>query len=331
MNLINKLKQLLLRGEDSPAVKVATPSDLAGQSPSTAVPQEKGKEPQGEVLNCVGGESGCEIRPPVKSTTVRPRNNVELRDDLLSAIISDLQPHHFSSPSKVVAGVVLWLSPNCDKQLTEALRSMASENFYGELRVKLRNVGLGCSKGIALELKVSEERMRQARPLFEEVGLELQMLGERKAPIKLVIRAETGYTWEEEYVLRPGDNQGKPFFLGRCRQTKLPNGLMRTNHIAFIGLEEDNDPKYQINSYVSRSTAIIMYDKDREAFCIARSDAHGCSRVAMLIHRITEDGQLQVITLSVPRTYYQLQHDDMLVINKEISLSIGLQPDEEVL
>lgn len=331
MNFINKLKQLLLGGDDMPSEKAAIPSDLAEKSPSTAVSPEKRKESQGEVLNCVGGEAGCKIRPQVKSTTIRPRNNVELRDDLLSAIVSDLQPHHFASPSKVVAGVVLWIGPNCDKQLTEALRSMASESFYGELRIKLRNVGLDCSKGIALELKVSEEWRRQARPLFEEVGLELQMLGERKAPIKLVIRAETGYTWEEEYVLRPGDNQGKPFFLGRCRQTKLPNGLMRTNHIAFIGLEEDNDPKYQINSYVSRSTAIIMYDKARETFCIARSDAHGCSRVSMLIHRTTEDGQLQIISLSVPRTYYQLQHDDMLVINKEISLHIGLQPDEEAL
>lgn len=320
MNLINKLKQLLLGGDDN---------SLAGQAakPSYLV----GLVPQSEASNRARGETMHEAPPQVKPTTVRPRNNVELRDDLLSAIVSDLQPHHFARPSKVVAGIVLWLSPDCDKQLAEALRALASETFYSELRVKLQNVGLSCSKGIALDLKVNEDRMRQARPLFQEVGLELQMLGERKAPIKLIVRAETGYTWEEEYVLRPGDNQGKPFFMGRCRQTKLPNGLMRTNHIAFIGLEEDNDPKYQINSYVSRSTAIIMYDKAREAFCIARSDAHGCSRLSMIIHRTTEDGQLQSISLSVPRNFYQLQHDDMIVINKEISLHIGLQPDEESL
>lgn len=331
MNFINKLKQLLLGGEDSPAGQAAKPRDMAEQAPSTAASEGAGQELQGEASSPSGEETKHEDPPQVKPTTTRPRNNVELRDDLLGAIVSDLQPHHFARSPKVVAGVVLWISPSCDKQLAEALRAMASEDFYSELRVKLQNVNLGCGKSLSLEIKVSEERMRQARPLFEEVGLELQMLGERRAPIKLIVRAETGYTWQEEYVLRPGDNQGKPFFLGRCRQVKLPNGLMRTNHIAFIGLEEDNDPKYQINSYVSRSTAIIMYDKAREAFCIARSDAHGCSRLSMLIHRTTEDGQLQSIALSVPRKYYQLQHDDMIVINKEISLHIELQPDDEAL
>lgn len=327
MNIIHKLKNFLTGDDDSLAEQSTKSRTLVGEVSPIASPQDEEQGLQGETTI----EARHKAPPKTNPTVLRPRNNVELRDDLLSAIVSDLQPHHFAQPPKIVSGLVLWISPTCDKQLAEALRAMASEDFYSDLRVKLQNVGLGCSKGLALELKVNEERRRHVRPLFEEVGLELQMLGERKAPTKLIVRAEMGYTWEEEYVLRPGDNQGKPFFLGRCRQVSLPNGLMRTNHIAFIGLEEDNDPKYQINSYVSRSTAIIMYDKAHEAFCIARSDAHGCSRLSMFIHRTTEDGQLQSITLSVPRKFYQLQHDDMIVINKKISLHVDLQPDEEAL
>lgn len=327
MNLINKLKQLLFGNDDTLAQSESKTCGQMKQNKDSSLASGEGQEQQGEARASIRHEAS----PQPRSVTTRPHNNVDLRDDLLSAIISDLQPHHFARPTKVVAGVVLWISNNCDKQIAEALRSMASEDFYRDLRVKLQNVDLGCTKALSLEVKINEERMRQARPLFEGVGLEVQMLGERKAPIKLIIRAETGYTWEEEYVLRPSDNQGKPFFVGRCRQTKLPNGLLRTNHIAFIGLEEDNDPKYQINSYVSRSTAIIKYDKAREAFCIARSDAHGCSRLSMFIHRITEEGQLQSMTLSAPHQFYLLQHNDVIVINKEISLHIQLLPDQETL
>lgn len=143
-----------------------------------------------------------------------------------------------------------------------------SEEFIKQIKRTFKSKGIKYKEDFSLELITQSKLANSVTKLADGIGIELLTPTVIQKKIKAKIIATEGITWEKEYILEPTE---KNYFIGRCRNPKIENGPKLHNDIAFVGIEEKEEEQYKINNYVSRSHAIIVYDKDLGAYKIYRS------------------------------------------------------------
>ena len=93
------------------------------------------------------------------------------------------------------------------------------------------------------------------------------------------------------------------------------------NDIAFVGPEENDDPQYEVNRFVSRSIAKIIYNEKTGFFELMRSNLINNKQHVIKIVRIA-DG-VQQISINNTEVGYPLQDDDQIVFNDRVALLVN--------
>ena len=141
-------------------------------------------------------------------------------------------------------------------------------DFIKQIKRTLKSRGIAYKDSFTIEVLNNSDLTDKFTPIIDGVGVEVLIPGESMRKVRARVIATEGITWETEYILEPS---GKTYFIGRCKDPKIDNGPKIHNDIAFIGMEEKNEEQYQINNYISRAHAQIVFDKDLGAFKIYRS------------------------------------------------------------
>ncbi|WP_245957744.1 hypothetical protein U0035_00675 [Niabella yanshanensis] len=141
-------------------------------------------------------------------------------------------------------------------------------DFVKQIKRTLKSRNIAYKDNLSIEVLNNSALTDKVTPIIDGVGVEVLIPGESLRKIKARVIATEGITWEPEYLLEPS---GKTYFIGRCKNPKIDNGPKIHNDIAFIGREEKDEEQYQINNYISRAHAQIVFDKELGAFKIYRS------------------------------------------------------------
>ncbi len=141
-------------------------------------------------------------------------------------------------------------------------------DFIKQIKRTLKSRGIAYKDNFTVEVLNNSGLTDKVTPIIDGVGVEVLIPGESMRKVRARVIATEGITWETEYILEPS---GKTYFIGRCKDPKIDNGPKIHNDIAFIGMEEKSEEQYQINNYISRAHAQIVFDKDLGAFKIYRS------------------------------------------------------------
>ncbi len=150
-----------------------------------------------------------------------------------------------------------------------AVNALAKDaDFIRQIKRTLRSRNISYREDLAIETVSQSALTDQVTPIMDGVGVEVLIPGQSLRRIRARVVATEGITWEPEYILEP---TGKTYFIGRCKDPKIDNGPKIHNDIAFVGREEKDEEQYQINNYISRAHAQIVFDKDLGAFTIYRS------------------------------------------------------------
>lgn len=249
-------------------------------------------------------------------------NSIDLADAIENCIERSLQPYFFAAEPPTLSAVRLHLAPDSrEEHLPVALRATWTSERIAQLQANLRNKGIRFTQAFELLVQADSKAFDKHPHALDNVSVELLFREAVPEGLELVLRATTGYTWEPEYVLTPEGNDGRPYYMGRGRAPKIEGRPRRTNHIAFIDPTEDPNPAYAVNKHVSRATARIRYDVERQGFVIANEMGQGLLR----IFRDTAQRQGEEIKLNIPNHDYLLMHGDIIVINREVELSVELR------
>ena len=198
-----------------------------------------------------------------------------------------------------------------------------STDFIENLFRELEGSAIKFDTNLDIKLIYNSENIDQTALVNTNIGLEVLTPVETQVKYKGIIQINEGIAWQTEYVLEPEDN--KIYKIGRGKNPKLPNSLRISNDIAFVSLEEDPDIKHQINNNVSRSIAIIFYDKESNNFVLKRSELMNNLQHIIKVFSISPQGKFSESNLSHPSTNHILKDDDQIVINDKISMAFKKQ------
>ncbi|GAB3418057.1 hypothetical protein [Niabella aquatica] len=193
---------------------------------------------------------------------------------------------------------------------------MKDIDFVKQIKRTLKSKGVRYKDDLRVEVLHQSELTDKVTKITDGIGVEVLTPTEISRKIRARLIATEGITWESEYILEP---TGKPYFIGRCKDPKIDHGPKIHNDIAFVGIEEKNEALYQINNYVSRSHAYIVFDKETAAYKIYRSKFLNNPAHKIKIYN-TGLGDFTGISLTQPAVPHVLRNGDAICFNDKVVL-----------
>jgi hypothetical protein len=194
------------------------------------------------------------------------------------------------------------------------------EEFIKRIKRDFKSKGIKFKDDLSVEVLHESPLIDKVTKITEGIGVEALTPTETLKKINARIKATEGFTWEEEYILEP---TGKHYFIGRCKNPKIENGPKIHNDIAFIGIEEKDEEQYKINNYVSRSHALIVFDKEAGAYKIYRSRFMNNFSHKIKIYN-TGLNDYMGVSLSQPQVPHILRDGDSICFNDKIILEFSI-------
>ncbi|HUN03815.1 MAG TPA: hypothetical protein PLS00_13235, partial [Niabella sp.] len=194
------------------------------------------------------------------------------------------------------------------------------EEFIKRIKRDFKSKGIKFKDDLSVEVLHESPLMEKVTKITEGIGVEALTPTETLKKILARIKATEGITWEEEYILEP---TGKQYFIGRCKNPKIENGPKIHNDIAFIGIEENDEEQYKINNYVSRSHALIVFDKEAGAYKIYRSRFMNNFSHKIKIYN-TGLNDYEGVSLNQPQVPHILRDGDSICFNDKIILEFSI-------
>lgn len=193
------------------------------------------------------------------------------------------------------------------------------EDFIKRIKRDFKSKGIQFKNDFSVDIIYESKQLDKVTRITDVVGVEILTPAETLKKINAELKATEGITWEELYVLEP---TGKQYFIGRCKDPKVEHGPKIHNDIAFVGIEEKNEPQYEINNYVSRSHAIITFDKDLGAYKIYRSKFLNNPSHKIKIYNTVDD--YKEVSLTQSKVPHVLRNGDSICFNDKIVLEFTI-------
>ncbi|AHF17289.1 hypothetical protein [Niabella soli] len=198
---------------------------------------------------------------------MRIDNIEELKEITLGAISNTIRMLGYGDA--VVTGLVFHSAYKDNAVENVSLATLIKDgNYINRIKREFKSRGIQYKEDLLLELVHESPYADKVTVITEGIGVEVLTPKESLRKIKARVVATEGILWEPEYILEP---TGKHYFIGRCKDPKIENGPKIHNDIAFVGIEEKAEPQYKINNFISRSHAMIVFDKEIGAYKIYRS------------------------------------------------------------
>ncbi|MBO9620249.1 MAG: hypothetical protein J7539_14575 [Niabella sp.] len=210
-----------------------------------------------------------EERKPAATTSANSRidNIEELKEITLGAISNTIRMLGYGDA--VITGLVFHSAFKDNAIENVSLATLIKDrNYLNRIKREFKSRGIQYKEDLSLELIHESPYANKVTAVVEGIGVEVLTPKESLRKIKARVVATEGILWEPEYILEP---TGKHYFIGRCKDPKIENGPKIHNDIAFVGVEEKDEPQYKINNFVSRSHAVIVFDKEIGAYKLYRS------------------------------------------------------------
>lgn len=253
--------------------------------------------------------------PSVPVKQAAPDNIEELKEITIGAITRAIKMLGYGNT--VVSGLTFhsrFADSAVENVGLQAL--MKDADFVKQIKRTLKSKGVHYKDDLLVEVLHQSELTDKVTKITDGIGVEVLTPTEISRKIKARIVATEGITWEPEYILEP---TGKPYFIGRCKDPKIDNGPKIHNDIAFVGVEEKDEVQYQVNNYVSRSHAYIMFDKEVAAYKIYRSKFLNNPAHKIKIYN-TGLGDFSGTSLTQPTVPHVLRSGDAICFNDKVVL-----------
>lgn len=245
-------------------------------------------------------------------------NIVELNEVSIQAVINAMSAIKYSDVR--LSEIHLHLRREKQDPTSLAVESLyGSEKFMENLKYKLTDAGINYMDALKIKINYSSAQVDNFTKLAPDLSIQTLTFEDAKKLKKLIITALTGILWEKEIELVP---RKKPYFIGRCKMPDLDQSAKIINDIAFVGMEENDDPRYEVNRYVSRSIAKIVYNEKTGSFELMRSNLINNKQHVIKIVRI-QDG-VQSISVNTTEVAYPLRDDDQIVFNDKVALLVNV-------
>lgn len=258
------------------------------------------------------------IEPKASKPDEGISNIVELNEISIQAIINAMSAIKYSDVR--LSEIHFHLRKDKQDPTSLAVESLfGSEKFMENLKYKLTDAGIKYMDDIKVKINYSSAQVDNFTKLAPDLSIQTLTFEESKKLQKLNITALTGILWEKEIELTP---RKKPYFIGRCKMPELDRAAKIINDIAFVGPEENDEPQYEINRYVSRSIAKIVFNEKTGTFELMRSNLINNNQHKIKLIRIA-DG-VQQISINNTEVGYPLQDDDQIVFNDKVALLVNV-------
>jgi len=246
-------------------------------------------------------------------------NIEELKEITLGAITNTVRMLGYGKT--VVNGLVFHSAFTDSAVENVGLVSLVNDaEFIKRIKRDFKSKGIKYKEDFDVDVIHESERVGKVTKIAEGIGVEVITLGEALLKINAKVIATEGVTWESEYILEPG---GKQYFIGRCKDPKIENGPKIHNDIAFVGIEEKDDEQYRINNFISRSHAMIVFDKKMGAYKIYRSKFLNNPSHKIKIYN-TALNDFNGVTLGNANVPHVLKDGDSITFNDKIVLEFSL-------
>lgn len=194
------------------------------------------------------------------------------------------------------------------------------EGFIKRMKRDFKSKGIPYKEELSIDIIHESDRLGKVTKITDGIGVEVLTPNETMRKVNAKIVATEGFTWEPEYILEP---TGKQYFIGRCKNPKIENGPKIHNHIAFIGIEEKSEEQYNINNFISRSHAMIMFDKDIGAYKIYRSKFlnNPSHKIKIYNTALNDFSGINLSNINVPHV---LKDGDSITFNDKVVIEFSL-------
>ena len=195
------------------------------------------------------------------------------------------------------------------------------EDFIKRIKREFKAKGIKYNDDFNVDVIHESERVNRVTKITDGIGVEVLTPDETLRKVNARIIATEGITWEPEYILEPS---GRQYFVGRCKDPKIDNGPKIHNDIAFVGVEEKNEDQYKVNNYISRSHAVIMFDKEIGVYKIYRSKFLNNPSHKIKVYN-TSLNDFNGINLSNANVPHVLKDGDSITFNDKVVLEFTLE------
>ncbi|WP_018627559.1 hypothetical protein [Niabella aurantiaca] len=249
----------------------------------------------------------------------RVDNIEELKEITLGAISNTIRMLGYSNT--MVSGLVFHSAYKDNAVENVGLMSlMKDQQFINRIKREFRSRGISYRDNLSLDVIHESPDTGKVTAITEGIGVEVLTPGDMLKKQKAKVVATEGITWEPEYILEP---TGKHYFIGRGKAPKIEHGPKIHNDIAFVGIEEKNEEQYKINNYVSRSHAVIVFDKEIGAYKLFRSKfLNNPSHKIKVFNALLDD--FSGVSLSNAAVPHILKDGDSICLNDSAVLEFRL-------
>ncbi len=257
--------------------------------------------------------------PEQSSLPTTPRQR-----DMLYRFIVEKLAAYASEKDSLPVGLTLWI--RCadtaeEDRMAVALYAGQPGHFQDELNRHLANQYIR----LAPDWQFNWQFVRDALPgqcTYQQNNLGLEVIRRETAqPLRARVRALTGQTVEDSYLLDPAVQTD--FRIGRGRIVQTASGRVRTNDVAFLDAGEPGfDPERgEPNLTVSRQHATIRYDAAGRQYRLL-ADAGGLPANGNKTKILRADDTVERADL--PGVGYILMPGDQIELGGEAKLLIEL-------
>lgn len=263
-----------------------------------------------------------EMVPPQhvkKASEKKPDNIEELKEITIGAITNTVRMLGYG---KTVVSGLTFHSAFADNAVENVglMALIKDESFIKRIKRDFKSKGIAYKDELNMDVIHESARVGRVTKITDGIGVEVLTPNETMRKVNAKIVATEGITWEPQYILEP---TGKQYFIGRCKNPKIENGPKIHNDIAFVGIEEKNEEQYHINNFISRSHAMIMFDKDIGAYKIYRSKFLNNPSHKIKIYN-TALNDFSGISLSNANVPHVLKDGDSITFNDKVVIEFSL-------
>ena len=274
-----------------------------------------GKTPDGE--NNTAQPESSKTQPATAGSQVA---NIEELKEIVSGAVSNTV-RMLGYGTTTVSGLVFH-SRYKDNAIENVglLTLIKDQKFVNRIKRELKSRGIAYKDNLTLELVADPENAGKFTTIIDGIGVEVLTPKDTARKLNARVIATEGILWEPEYVLEP---TGKHYFIGRGKDPKIENGPKIHNDIAFIGIEEKNEEQYKINNFISRSHAVIVFDKEIGAYKLYRSKfLHNPAHKIKVFNTSLDD--FTGVTLGNAAVPHILKNGDAICFNDKVVLEFYL-------
>jgi len=257
--------------------------------------------------------------PERSASPGRVDNIEELKEITLGAISNTVRMLGYSNT--VISGLVFHSVYKDNAVENVGLMSLMKDpQFLNRIKRELKSRGVAYKDDLRMEVLHESPDTGKVTAITEGIGVEVLTPKDSLKKQKARVIATEGITWEPEYILEP---TGKHYFIGRGKDPKIENGPKIHNDIAFVGIEEKNEELYKVNNFISRSHAVIVFDKEIGAYKLYRSKfLNNPSHKIKIFNASLDD--FSGVSLSNAAVPHILKNGDSICFNDSIVLEFGL-------